>query len=99
VKTKILTNISTKEDVMKGMRTIFTTLSVLLATAPCAFAATTTKVYNSGILVLAFLGFCALVVVIQLIPAIMTLIGMVKGLAKKGVEAQEAKVEIGKGNY
>jgi hypothetical protein len=81
---------------MKGMRTIFTTLTVLLATAPCAFAATTTKVYNSGILVLAFLGFCALVVVIQLIPAIITLAGMIKGLAKKGAETQTAKVEVSK---
>ena len=81
---------------MKGMRTIFTTIAVLLATAPCAFAASTVKVYNSGLLVLAFLGFCALVVVIQLIPAIITLCGMVKGLAKKGAEAQAAKVEVSK---
>ena len=81
---------------MNGMRMIFTTLSVLLATAPCAFAASTVKVYNSGLLVLAFLGFCALVVVIQLIPAIITLFGMVKGLAKKGAETQAAKVEVGK---
>lgn len=81
---------------MKGLSIILNTLALSLAAVPCAFAATTTKVYNSGILVLAFLGFCALVVVIQLIPAIMTLVGMIKGMAKKGVEAQEAKVEIGK---
>ena len=56
-----------------------------------AFAADTTRVYSSGILVLAFLGFCALVVVIQLIPALMTLWGMLKSLlsseSKKPVEA------------
>ncbi len=79
---------------MKGMRIILNTLALSLAAVPCAFAATTTKVYNSGILVLAFLGFCALVVVIQLIPAIMTLLGMVKGMAKKGADAREAKVEV-----
>jgi hypothetical protein len=84
-----------KEAVMKGMRIITNTLAIFLATAPCAFANTTTKVYNSGILVLAFLGFCALVVVIQLIPAIITLCGMLKGLAKKVDTAQEARVKVG----
>ena len=67
---------------MKGINTIITTLALVLATTP-AFAAGTMKVYNSGILVLAFLGFCSLVVVIQLIPAIITLCGMLKGLARK----------------
>lgn len=81
---------------MKGMRITTYSLALLLATAPCAFASATTKVYNSGILVLAFLGFCALVVVIQLIPAIITLCGMLKGLAKKVDTAQEVKVEAGK---
>ena len=80
---------------MKGMRIILNALMLSLATVPCAFAATTTKVYNSGILVLAFLGFCALVVVIQLIPAIMTVVGMLKGLAKKEAHPQEAEAEVG----
>ncbi len=45
-----------------------------------AFAApATNKVYSSGLLVLLFLGFCALVVVAQLIPAMITLYGMIKG--------------------
>ncbi len=51
-----------------------------LLTNAVAFAApATNKVYSSGILVLLFLGFCALVVVAQLIPAMITLIGMIKG--------------------
>ena len=74
---------------MKGTKIFLTTLSLLLAAVPCAFASTTTKIYNSGFLVLAFLGFCALVVVIQLMPAIMTLCGMIKGLTKRGAEVQE----------
>jgi len=52
-----------------------------LAAATCAFAADTHKVYASGILVLVFIGFVALVVVVQMIPAIITLCGMLKGLA------------------
>jgi len=78
---------------MKAPRIMLNTLAILLTAAPCAFAAGTTRVYNSGILVLAFLGFCALVVVIQLIPAIITLCGMLKGLAKKADNTQEAKAE------
>ena len=80
---------------MKGTKIITTTLALVLAAAPSAFASGTTRVYNSGILVLAFLGFCALVVVIQLIPAIITLCGMLKGLAKK-TDSQAARVRVNK---
>ena len=76
------------------MKTTYYSLMVAAFTllmAGNAFAAGTTRVYSSGILVLAFLGFCALVVVIQLIPALMTLWGMLKSLmnaeSKKAVEA------------
>jgi ABC-type maltose transport system permease subunit len=68
---------------MKTTSSVLTALTLVLASSPCAFASSTTKVYNSGILVLAFLGFCALVVVIQLIPAMITLYGMLKELTKK----------------
>jgi hypothetical protein len=81
---------------MKGMRIITNTMGLLFATAPCAFASSSTKVYSSGILVLAFLGFCALVVVIQMVPAIITLCAMLKGLAKKADTTQEAKAVAGK---
>jgi hypothetical protein len=67
----------------KGTSIIFNTLAVSLATVPNAFASATTRVYSSSILVLAFVGFLALIVVIQLIPAIMTLFASLKGLAKK----------------
>ena len=69
---------------MKNLRIALTSLFLLLACASSSFAATTMRVYNSGILVLAFLGFCALVVVIQLIPAIMTVLGMIRGVVQKG---------------
>jgi len=44
----------------------------------------------SSPLVLLFLGFCALVVVFQLIPALTTIVGMVRGLASdtKSVEVK-----------
>ena len=80
---------------MKTLNTIITALALWLGVVPHAFAATTTKVYSSGILVLVFLGFCALVVVVQLIPALITLVGMIRGMAKGGETAKEAKADIG----
>ncbi len=68
---------------MKGTRIILNTLALVPATATGAFAAEPVKVYSSSLLVLAFVGFLALVVVIQLIPAIMTLIGALTGLIRK----------------
>jgi len=64
---------------MEKARIILSTLALSLAAVTPAFAASSTRVYSSGALVLVFLGFCALVVVAQLIPAIMTLVGMIKG--------------------
>lgn len=73
-------SISLKEKAMYA-KSIFTTLSLLLMSVP-AMAADTSKVYTSGILVLLFVGFCALLVVAQLLPAVMNLMGMTKNAAK-----------------
>ena len=61
-------------------------LSLFTGTAHASGAATN-KVFISGPLILLFLGFCALVVVIQCIPAIMTLYGMIKGAASNREKA------------
>ncbi len=71
---------------MKTMQLTLTTVLLWVAMIGNAYAATTTKVYSSGILVIGFLAVCALVVVVQVIPAIMTVIGMVKGSAKKEIK-------------
>jgi hypothetical protein len=84
-----------KEDVMKGMRILMSTLAVLVAAAPNAFAAETVRVFSSSILVLAFVGFLALIVVVQLIPAMVTLFAALKGLAKKTEETKVAEVKAG----
>ena len=52
-----------------------------------AFAVDTSQTYNSGILVGAFLAFCALIIVVQLMPTLILLYGFVKGLIK-GTEKQ-----------
>ena len=63
------------------MKAIITTLSLILFAVP-AFAVDTTQTYNSGILVLLFVGFCALLIVAQLVPAVLTLFGMTKAIAQ-----------------
>jgi len=78
---------------MKAMGIFSNALLIILATASAAFAAASTKVYSSGILLFAFLGLCALVVVAQLLPALMVLFGMVKGLVMKGKEVRLDKAE------
>ena len=72
---------------MKKLRNSLIGLSMLMLTVSPAFAVDTTKTYNSGILVGLFLAFCALIVVMQLIPTIILLIGFVKGLMQ-GTEKQ-----------
>jgi hypothetical protein len=66
-----------KEDVM---RTLITTIIGTLAPVS-AMAASGSRVDDSGIFVWVFLGFCALIVVAQIIPAVLLLFGMAKGVA------------------
>ena len=61
------------------------TLLLLLASATPALAADTAVTYNSPILVLLFVGFCALIIVAQLIPAILMLLGLTKESSAKKI--------------
>jgi hypothetical protein len=65
------------------LKTVFSTIVLSIATSGAALASSgaTNKIFVSGPLILIFLGFCALVVVIQCIPAIIMLYGMIKGVA------------------
>ena len=67
---------------MKTARTIMIAGSALAATAADALAATTGRQDDSQFLVWAFLGMCALIVIIQLMPVVMIAFGLVKGLVK-----------------
>lgn len=74
---------------MKTQRTLlYCTLFTLFATP--ALAVDTTRVYSSGILIFAFLGFLSLILLVQLIPTIIMLIGMIKGLVSGAQENQKA---------
>jgi len=74
------------------MKTLATIIGLL---APATvFAATGAREDNSGLFVWIFLGFCALIVVAQVIPAILLMFGMAKGVAAAAKE--EAVVEAKK---
>lgn len=68
---------------MKALAAIIATL------APAtAFAASTLHEDNSGIFVWLFLGFCALIVVVQVMPAVILMMGFAKGLTAKMTRAE-----------
>ena len=68
---------------MKTMRALMTTAAIILLTVHQAWAVDTTQTYQSGILVLLFLGVCALIVVAQMVPALILMLGTVSAFAKK----------------
>lgn len=78
-------------NIKNSFTTIAQTSALILMAATAAQAAATNKVYLSNTLIFMFLGFCALVVVIQLIPAIITLYGMIKGVTSGMKEKATAK--------
>ncbi len=68
---------------MKTPRAPIAAIALWLAGAPAtALAANGLREDHSGFLVWAFLGLCALIVVAQLAPAAMLVVGMVKGLVE-----------------
>ncbi len=71
------------------LTSVFSAVAISLATSTAALASggATNKVFISGPLILLFLGFCALVVVIQCIPAIITLYAMITGAASNKEKA------------
>ncbi len=71
---------------MKPLTALFGAIAGIVPAAT-AFAATGAREDNSGIFVWIFLGFCALIVIGQLLPAVMMVMGFAKGLGK------EAKVK------
>ena len=61
-----------------NLKTASTTIAISLMAATCANAASTNKIFFSNTLIFLFLGLCAAVVAIQLIPSMIMLYGMIK---------------------
>jgi len=66
---------------------ISTTLATIATTPPVSAFAAGGRTDDSGIFVWVFLGFRALIVVAQIVPAVLLLFGMAKGVAS--VEKEE----------
>ncbi|PLX99419.1 MAG: hypothetical protein C0622_10650 [Desulfuromonas sp.] len=75
---------------MFAIKSVLSTIAITMMLISPAFAVDTSTTYNSGILVLLFVGFCALIIVAQLVPAVLMLLGMTKGVAQsvKGARAE-----------
>ena len=68
---------------MKTIRALLTTATIILLTVHQAWAVDTTQTYQSGMLVLVFLGVCALIIVAQMVPALILMLGTISAFAKK----------------
>jgi len=75
---------------MKSSAPVVNALVLLLGSVSSAFAASGAREDNSGIFVWIFLGFCVLIVALQLMPAVMLMLGMAKGLRKESPREQKA---------
>src|SRR5512139_3018716 len=83
-------SIITEEATMKTLRTTTMTVAMMGATSLPALAVDTSRTYSSGLLIGIFLGFCALLVVVQLMPSVMLLVGFIKGLTRRTETSAEA---------
>lgn len=81
---------------MLNLRVVVATIALLLLAVAPVLAADTSKIYTSGLLVLLFVGFCALLIVVQLLPAILSVMGMTKNAAQRSVEQHMRSVSVKK---
>lgn len=78
-----------KDFALRGAKSVLASLALLLMLVPQVKAADTSVTYNSGILVLLFVGFCALLIIAQLVPAVLALLGMTKDAAKNSAAKRQ----------
>lgn len=71
--------------------TLRNTLIALMTFTSSAFAAGATGAGEGSLLVSLFLGFFAVIIVFQLVPAVLMLVGILRGLFGRDREAVKAK--------
>ena len=62
------------------MKKLFATLALMFAASPAMALVDTSQTYSSGILVLLFVGFCSLIIIAQIVPALLMLFGALKAV-------------------
>ncbi len=82
-----------KEKAMFSIKSLLSSLVITLLLISPALAVDTSVTYNSGLLVLLFVGFCALLIVAQLIPALLVLFGMTKAATRGLSEKRKQRVQ------
>jgi hypothetical protein len=73
-------------------RTAASTLALVVGSVTSALAASGAREDNSGVFAWIFLGFCALIIVAQMLPAVLTMLGMAKGVRESF--SHKAKAEV-----
>ena len=81
-----------KNKLMK-MKKLVLYCSIWCGNVAPAWAAANVREDNSNLFVWIFLGFCALIVIAQLIPVAMVIFGLAKGVQKKTTEVAPAVAE------
>jgi FixJ family two-component response regulator len=90
-------NTSTTYGEAKAMipiKSLLSTLTLVLLMISPVFAVDTAVTYNSGLLVLLFIGFCALLIVAQLIPAVLALFGMTKAAGEQVAKRKNIRATV-----
>ena len=77
---------------MNCIRNTFLTIAFVLGAASPVLAQTG-RVDKSGLFVWAFIGFCALIVAAQAIPALIMMVGTARAVAKKVKEGEPVPAE------
>ena len=75
------------------MRALITTIATIASLAPVAAFAAGGRVDDSGMFVWIFLGFCALIVVAQVVPAVLLMCGLAKGIGQVVSEKKRVTVK------
>lgn len=78
---------------MKATRRLMMGMSVFAATLSPALAAGGGSERQASLAAWIFLGFCALVVIAQLIPATLLFIGILRGIFKKSEEKSSVSIK------
>ncbi len=74
---------------MKRLNTMVAGLAVVLLAQSPALAMGTVETSANGVMAGLFAGFCALLVVMQLMPTLLLLLGAINSFCRKNVDSQD----------
>ena len=75
------------------MKAIVSTIFLVIAIVSPAFALDNAEIYKSGTLINVFVGFCALIVVAQLVPVLILILGFIKASVSLAHSKEAAETE------